>query len=354
MVSLPPLWKIRREVAKTPNQIKKIGALAVSRSRKARHDREKWEQINLLDGDVAPSRKVAIFLIFQPGKVLESTLVTLKHLTSNGYAPLLVSNCPLSAEDNARLKPLCWKIMQRPNVGYDFGGYRDGIEFLKSEDDLPDCLLVLNDSIWFPMREDTDIVKQMEARKSDVVGMSLNGNSRPHIQSFFFLFKGIISDPAFLDYWQKLPLYDHKRLVVKRCEIGMTGALENLGYSTECIFKIEQAWDVVRSMDRSRLLDFISYMKTAGIGRIQEMVALEKLVLSDEDWSHELNVCLEHGVFGSYLPTLDPRLLFDTLGFPALKKVKEHKYEVQRRYFLDANFSNHLDETVLREIQNWS
>ena len=354
MVSLPPLWKIRREAAKIPNQTKKIGALAVSRSRKARHDREKWEQISLREGGIAPSRKVAIFLIFQPGKVLESTLFTLKHLTSNGYAPLLVSNCPLSFEDHARLGPLCWKIMQRPNIGYDFGGYRDGIEYLKGENNFPDCLLVLNDSIWFPTREDTDILEQMESRKSDVVGMALNRSNRPHIQSFFFLFKGIISDPAFLDYWEKLPLYDHKRLVVKRCEIGMTGALENLGYSTECIFEIEQAWNVVRSMDRSSLLEFISYMKTAEIGKRQEIGSLEKLVRSDQDWSQELNICIERGVFGSYLPTLDPRLLFETLGFPALKKVKEHKYEVQRRYFLEANISNRLDKSVLREIQNWS
>jgi lipopolysaccharide biosynthesis protein len=208
-----------------------------------RYDRTRLDQIRMFDGKLPKSDRTAIFLIFPKTGLLQSHVHTLAYFRSKGYATLIVSKLPLSEIDRNLLAENCWRIMERPNFGYDFGGYRDGV--LSLSDDLPhlERLVLINDSVWFPLtggRDWLDDVEALEVGFADAAShygtprygindfrslkWSFSTNHRDfHICSFSICLRPTVMREAnFLKFWRALRLSDKKKRTVRRGEIGFT------------------------------------------------------------------------------------------------------------------------------------
>lgn len=240
----PPYWKIRRELVRFWRQLREFPEDLHNVLFATRHyDRELAAQIRRFDGAVSISERVAVFLIFPASGLLPSHLHTLAYLRAKGYAPLVVSNLPLDDADRDRVLAVSWRYMERPNFGYDFGGYRDGV--LSLAEDLPriERLVLLNDSTWFPLPGSRDWLDDVEALGVDFAGAASNfGTPRPEIDAFrsiswnyrtshrnfhycsfaLCLKPKVIQDPDFLGFWRRLRLTDKKKRTVRRGEIGFT------------------------------------------------------------------------------------------------------------------------------------
>jgi lipopolysaccharide biosynthesis protein len=135
-----------------------------------RYDRLTSKETVIHAGDVARGAKVAIYLVFPKDGLLASHGYAIEYIKSAGYTPFVVSNLPLSDVDRTTLKAQCWQVMERPNVGYDFGGYRDAVLNMKDELECLDRLVILNDSAWFPLGKDTNWLTAAEAMNVDFAG----------------------------------------------------------------------------------------------------------------------------------------------------------------------------------------
>lgn len=195
--------------------------------------------------------KVAVFLIFQPQGLAPSTLLTLSHLHRKGYSTLLVSNCPMSQDDILKALPLCWRIMRRPNFGYDFGGYKDGIKAATDTHKTMVQLLIMNDSIWFPLNSHCDLLDRMEANPAGFLGAikltpvrdleKINGKKRPFMGSFFWHFKQpIIAGAAFKNFWHNYKQTSSKYATIRRGERYFTHHMLDSGVHGECMYSREQ------------------------------------------------------------------------------------------------------------------
>ena len=91
-------------------------------------------------------QKVAIYLIFPTSGVQESHLSAIEYIASSGYSPLVVSNLFLGDSDRQEVRSRCWQLIERPNYGFDFGGYRDGVLQLASSLHELTRLVIVNDS----------------------------------------------------------------------------------------------------------------------------------------------------------------------------------------------------------------
>lgn len=92
-----------------------------------RYDVARSHQAQVWQGNAPLQDEVAVFLIYQETGVSDSILFTLSWLKDQGAAAVVVSNAPLTDSDKTRLMDLSYLVIQRPNLGYDFGGYREGI-----------------------------------------------------------------------------------------------------------------------------------------------------------------------------------------------------------------------------------
>lgn len=170
--------KLRRELDRIWQQFRGISDRITDPVLQLRLNRIVASGLPQLDGVLVSSDKIAIFLVFQPLGLSASTLETCRWLAENGYAPLVVSNGKISPEDRENLSRVVWRAVERPNFGYDFGGYRDGLLCLAQWGLDPDELLILNDSIWLPILPESDLMIRLANEPADVAGAILRGRTR--------------------------------------------------------------------------------------------------------------------------------------------------------------------------------
>lgn len=248
-----PGWKIRRELARPFRQIAALPERIFSRLfGSLYYDILLSGRVRNFEGVLPAADKVAVYLIFPTTGLADSHVTAIRYLSSGGYAPLVVSNLPLSGADRQRLRDICWRWVERPNFGYDFGGYRDGV--LTATSDVPDLkrLVLVNDSCWFPLPGSADCLAQAETMDRDFVGAASHyGHPRIgadqyleiawnyctahrhfHYASFALkISERVLRDGAFVRFWRRFLLSNTKRLTVTRGETGLTIFILSRGYS---------------------------------------------------------------------------------------------------------------------------
>lgn len=239
-----PFWKVGRELRRFVRQSRAApGALASYLFAAKYYDLALAGKIRRTLGEVPASTKVAVYLIYPNHGLQASHLRSLGYLASKGYAPVVVSNLALDAADRDRLLPLCHLCIERPNFGYDFGGYRDGVLAVADTISTLDRLLLINDSTWFALPGRHDWLDEAEALNVDLAAaasnfgiprvdpaqfQSIEWNYRTthrnfHFCSFALLFGNrVLADPDFLRFWRNFPLTNRKNRTVRRGEIGLS------------------------------------------------------------------------------------------------------------------------------------
>lgn len=265
-----PVWKLRREWASLKQQLQAVPEKLIGPARQRRLDARFPADCVVQDGDLPLAEKVAIFLVFQPAGLSESCRQTCAHLAGLGYAVLLVANHAVSAADVQRLSPLVWRFVQRPNFGYDFGGYRDGIRLLQHWGLQPEQVVMLNDSIWYPVVPSDPLLPAMEASPAHFTGafrfVDPGAHDAEHagiFLSYFFHFKHAlwVSD-VFRRYWADYVCSSNKVLTVKRGERGFSRTLMAAGVPSEGVHSRDRLMARLRELPEAELrkvLDYAAY-----------------------------------------------------------------------------------------------
>lgn len=293
-------WKVTH-VASQTSQI--VGQLVATRYYDAVLSRRKRTYIG-----AHPNRaRVAIFLIFPSAGLMPSHIRALKHLIRKDIAPLVVTNLPLAESDRSVVLDHCWKLIERPNFGYDFGGYRDGILALGDQLERLEGLFLMNDSCWFPMPRSEDWIDQVDALGVDFAGAVSNygvaatddyrasvwhyDTTRPgfHYCSFALAMSPrLLKDAQFQAYWKRLPLTNDKFLVVRRGELALSQLVLNLGYSHGATLDIRRLDEEILVFSAEEMRDMLAHLVIPEDAQLRAMKD-EKLkgFEGSEAWRHD-------------------------------------------------------------------
>jgi lipopolysaccharide biosynthesis protein len=175
----------------------------------------------------AGRRDEAVYLHFdRRGDIHEYVIQQLTELKKAGFRITFVSNSPKLRDSHiADVAPLCRQIVWRRNVGYDFGGYKDGIRCLGNLNEV-DRLILMNDSAYGPFYSLGSMIDAVDATKTDCWGITESWEHHYHVQSYFMLFlKGALSSTAFRQFWRRLPYVNRKAWVIRYGEIKLSQVL---------------------------------------------------------------------------------------------------------------------------------
>lgn len=318
-----PLWKVKRELGRLGQQLQAIPEAVWEPFAQRFHDRDLQRGFPVTEGALPERDKIAIVLCWQPGGLVASFLMMLDHLHSAGYAPFVVSNAPLSVADHDALRPRAWRVMERPNFGYDFGGYRDGLAMLRRWEVVPKRVVILNDSIWFPLWPGDRTLERMEAAPFDVVGTILRaGNGVSFLESYFFSINGaVLADPGFRAFWDELGLTSNKYKVIRRGERGFGVALTHAGISMGPLFSADDFLAGLAQADDATLrtiLRFAAHADRRIVTKAHDLAAEDP----DATWrtraDNFLRGVLDRAQFYSTFPVGAAMI-----GYPVLKKSSE-------------------------------
>lgn len=356
---LPPKWKVQRELRRLRTQFSRLLLRIGGRAIKLFHDATKPWRITLLEGQAPDRDDAAVYVIFQPKGILSSTLNTLRHLNEKGFAPLVVVNHPLAEDQIAKLRPLARQIMIRPNIGYDFGGYRDGILHLLKARPPKGQLLVLNDSIWFPIWDDCDLLDRFRASSADLHGVIYTDDpkvkQKPHIQSYMFRFgPDALRSPAFRRYWQRLGISNDRVLTIHDCEIPMTRRMQGMGFSFDVEYRTSLLNAQLQAADDDLLISVVRFQIALSERRAPPLREVHrKWRAGHPGWRTEAIDLIESHHSGRYLLMAHPEILFGQLRMPVLKKSRERRYLLQRKMAEEYGYLDRFLPVVAEEMAHW-
>lgn len=282
------VWKIRREIARLGRQVRSLKAAVFARTMRPVWHLLRDRLISVEIGEVPQGPRMAIVVVFQPKGCPDSLFDTLAHVVDRGFSPVVVCNGPVSASDTERLRTLCWRLLKRPNLGYDFGAYADGIAYLRKLGVEPEALLVMNDTLWWPALPVAHTLDALMATEADYAGLcnfpfrpgrkrhtALTG--RCYASSFCFLLSTRVwRSDGFARFWADLPLLGHKPLVVERGEVGFCRAMERAGFIPKVLIAHDDLVGRIDTMSDAEANTFLSRLPVLGgkvRPRVDELVA---------------------------------------------------------------------------------
>lgn len=248
-----PAYKLKRELLRIGRKIADLPRFSISYLfSRPYYDWILSKKCKTLDGAAEQKNRIAIYLFYPDKGLLKSHLRSIEYLAKSGYAPLVICNAPLKDAELRKVLDLSWRYIERPNFGYDFGGYRDGILSIKAQLPSLDRLILVNDSTWFPLPGGMDWIAASEALNVDYAGAAwawalkhqnprdfekiewvIDKNRRNfHYASYALnIASPILSDPEFYMFWKNFRLTNDKSRTVRRGEIGLTNWVKKHGFS---------------------------------------------------------------------------------------------------------------------------
>lgn len=358
-MALPPIWKIKRELLRFGFQIGKAIDWAKGPTNRRYYDKTLKPQSELTRGAQTAEPNMVVLLLYQPDGLLASTFRQIDYFRSKGMGIIIVSNAPLRADDLGVLQQKCHLVLERPNYGYDFGGYRDGVLLVAEEGLQPDNLFLVNDSMWFPLRADCTLIDTALADDRDAFGIFVNTKSRRgthhHLQSYFYRFKGrVVADPAFIAVWQHMPLFMDKRLVIRHQEVRMTGRIAALGYSYAALFSPQDIVSAGEKLTENELLEVAKFHASTTPRGKHVFGALASLRPDDPSWTSERTTALHRSRFRYYFIDAHPHVFLSQLKSPFLKKSLEYHFCVQRDELVRLGLDAQLDDVIQAEVRSWN
>jgi hypothetical protein len=349
-----PRWKIKRELERIGAQIRNLPTAIVDlyeltqepKLRRA-HYAKLHERIAVTDGHAQETDRIAVLLIYQPAGLAESTFVLCQDLINNGFSPFVVTNSPLSDTDSTKLNACCWKLMTRPNFGYDFGGYQDALLALRQIKTDLEYLIVMNDSVWLEFTP--DIWARLSEIDADVVGLIQEDKifstqtSEKHveyrnIQSYFYVFmRGAWTSHWFWKFWTNYKMTSNKKRTIKRGEIGFSKFLFLYDVKLKALISRNNFIEKIQNCDVDTIHNMLTFSAYGGKCLEQEKFELLSSADGSETWRLKALRHIESSLMREPLNATYWVSVCKVFDINLIKKNKQHLYCRMRRAYDDAH-----------------
>lgn len=213
-------------------------------------------------------KRAGIFLFYDPeGKVDDYILGCLGSLQQHMDYLLVVSNSPLDETNRKRLEPVSSEVMERKNVGYDVGAYRDGLRHL-GWDHMGDYdeLVLFNYTFFAPIHPWAGLFERTDKWDTDFWGITEHDEVRPHpflpklvmprhIQSHWIAVRSSLSTTKdWRTYWEDMPPIESYNDSIQWHESRFTGYFNALGYRHEVAYNVDDYPSANPVFDNASLL----------------------------------------------------------------------------------------------------
>ncbi|WP_428696426.1 rhamnan synthesis F family protein [Stappia sp.] len=180
----------------------------------------------LTDGEIFyEGGRYAIFVVYTKLGLQPFTRTAIDALNKLGVNIVFVSNMKLSDTMREELAASGHLVVERENLGRDFGAYKDGIHLLRERDKNIERLILMNDSVFYFPEGLEDVFRKLVGPQP-FIGFTEVFEHHYHVQSFLISFgREVIDHPQFLKYWREYRPISTRRWSIHKGEVGLTKML---------------------------------------------------------------------------------------------------------------------------------
>ena len=239
-------WKLWIPLARVVGQIRSTRQIVFS-----------WPE-----GEVKLGQRVVLFMHFDGRGIVRAQILDyMRELKANGLDVVFVTNSgQMQKSAIEALKDVCAAVIVRRNIGYDFGAWRDALDFLGLPRAETQEVILANDSVFGPLTPLGDILRRLNYAKADVWGLTESWQVRYHLQSFFLAFgPAALRSEAFGKFWKSVRPVPVKSYVVHAYEVGITQAMMKGGLRCAALWGYES---LIKQTNRDVLAKLIEDEET--------------------------------------------------------------------------------------------
>jgi lipopolysaccharide biosynthesis protein len=179
---------------------------------------------------------VCIFAHFNPtGKLLRHVITYILELRASGYDVFLVSNSSIDSTSLSELSGLCALIVQRINIGFDFGAWAAIVR--NHGNQIRGNLILANDSVIAPVGNLSTLIRRIEIISADFSGVVKSYEFQPHLQSWFLFFRPAVHrSREFLKFFMDDFDIMSKEEVILKGEIKLSTGLAEAGFIMGAVY----------------------------------------------------------------------------------------------------------------------
>ncbi len=209
------------------------------------------------EGEVSLGPKVVLFMHYDGrGAVRAQLLDYMRELRAAGRDVVFVSNAgKLTPAALAALREICAVVILRRNIGYDFGAWRDAVDYLGLPRAGTEEVILANDSVFGPLTPLGDVLRRLNYEKADIWGLTESWQVRYHLQSFFLAFgPAALRAPAWQKFWRAVRPVPMKFYIVNAYEVGITQAMVKGGLRCAALWPYEKLIKLVNREELEKLI----------------------------------------------------------------------------------------------------
>lgn len=176
----------------------------------------------------------------------------LNELVQAGFNVVFISSSDtVSDGDLKKLSKFCVRIIIRENRGYDFYGWKIGLQEYPQYH-AHSALLLANDSVLGPLFSIRDIIARLENKDADIVGMTDCLRFHPHLQSYFlYCKKSVVVSEEFTSFFDRVEVLGFKMAIIRRYEVGFSRLLSHR-FKLSALYNLEGVLDRIQYLERPK------------------------------------------------------------------------------------------------------
>ena len=224
---------------------------------------EKKRIRRLTDGQRVPQgRRYVLFVFYDRHVVPPFTQVIIDAIARRGLNLVISTNARITPELRAALLEKCGLLIERVDLGRDFGGYKDGISIIEKRFGTPDRLILLNDSLFYLEKGLDEFLAALDGEEP-LVAMCEDHYKYYHIQSYALAFDSkVLSHQRFRNYWRKYRPISTRRWAIGKVERGLTRQVLKAGFKPRILYSAGHLMPHLRTRDYGELLEAIQRLPT--------------------------------------------------------------------------------------------
>ena len=187
-------------------------------------------------GDDKAGGKFFVLVVYCTDTLPAFTRTLIDAVARGPFNLVIVSNAQLTDGLAEELRSKCRLLIERNNIGRDFGGYKDGIAIVLRRFDV-ERLVIANDSLFY-LSEGLDVLLAKLDGPHDLIGVSEVYDHHYHVASFLMSFgRRVVESAAFRDFWRRYKPLGSRRWAIFRGEGDLSAQLLRGGFRPHILYR---------------------------------------------------------------------------------------------------------------------
>jgi hypothetical protein len=355
---LIPMWKVRRELRATLEQIHALIIQMCFPLIRFKNHFFPMHESQSVQGQKVLGTRVVVYLVFPDGDDLFDRLEALDYFLGQGSSVICVVNGNLSPHWMDQFCLRCAFVLIKENNGYDFGGYQSGILFLNNLKHDFDHLHVINDSVIIPIVLNEAIFRDIESTSNSGFGGAMAlPMKKPDSKigcpnqvinltlSYWLYFSGHVArTDCFQTYWSRYIATRSKALTLRYGERGLSSHMAFHGYPSNALYTLHLVSKILREQPPEilfRTLQYASFTDDKFAAKCAQLLIEYETSI---EWSEAArNFIIEVAEKRNFLHSFC-YLAFGLLGVPFIKKTKFKLPLLMRQQYITAVEAGHMSQ----------